>query len=222
MDYQQAMKERHMVHDYQTTPLPKDIVDALKSRIDEWNDKLGLSMLLSTEDESAFGMFTKGRSKGVRNFIVLAGADSDKLDENIGYASADLMLYAQTLGLRTWWIALTYNRGKIKKLVPNSRLVGIVTVGYGAEDGKAHESKTPEEVSTYDGDRPQWFSAGVEAALLAPTAMNKQGFKIEGKGNEVTLTYKGSMPEVDKGIVRFFFETGAGKDNFTWTDGWKA
>ncbi len=35
----------------------------------------------------------------------------------------------------------------------------------------------------------EWFKNGVEAALLAPTALNKQAFTIKGVGNEVSITY---------------------------------
>ncbi|MDO5439854.1 MAG: nitroreductase family protein, partial [Erysipelotrichaceae bacterium] len=55
----------------------------------------------------------------------------------------------------------------------------------------------------------------IEAVLLAPTAVNRQAVKIEGKGNEVTLSYaQGFLGKADLGICRYFFELGAGKENF--------
>ena len=64
---------------------------------------------------------------------------------------------------------------------------------------------------------PQWFIDGVNAALLAPTAINKQAFKITGNGNKVSISYKfGPFDEVDKGIVKYHFELGAGIENFEW------
>ena len=56
-----------------------------------------------------------------------------------------------------------------------------------------------------------------EAALLAPTALNRQKFMLVGEGNKVTLSYApGPMSGSDKGIVKHHFELGAGKENFEW------
>jgi len=74
-------------------------------------------------------------------------------------------------------------------------------------------------VSRYEGSEPEWFSRGVEAALLAPTAMNKQAFMITGKDAVVQVSYKaGAFSDVDRGIIKYFFEQGAGKENFRFAD----
>ena len=57
----------------------------------------------------------------------------------------------------------------------------------------------------------------MEAALFAPTGLNKQRFKITGNQNIVKIEYEGGMfPGIDKGIIKHHFEVGAGKDNFSW------
>ena len=87
----------------------------------------------------------------------------------------------------------------------------------GKTQGVPHKSKRPYQVSNYEGEAPEWFNNGVQAALLAPTALNMQAFTITGKGNTVSLTYKsGPMSGIDKGIVKHHFELGAGKENFEW------
>lgn len=94
-------------------------------------------------------------------------------------------------------------------------MVGILVIGYGATQGRPHKSKTTEDVSTYEGNPPEWFKKGVEAALLAPTAVNRQGFKISGAGNKVNITYKKAPFDMeDLGIVKHHFETAAGDINF--------
>ena len=71
-----------------------------------------------------------------------------------------------------------------------------------------------------DGEVPGWFKAGVEAAILAPTAVNQQKFKfILHEGNRVEAQALRSMVGysiIDLGIVKCHFELGAGTDNFTW------
>lgn len=58
---------------------------------------------------------------------------------------------------------------------------------------------------------------GMEAALLAPTAMNQQKFVMEVEGNTVSAKAgMGFFANVDLGIVKYHFEVGAGKENFVW------
>jgi len=221
MTLQEAMNTRHKVSKYKDTPLSADIVRQLNDRIAAQNQKYGLNMQLITQSKDAMpGIIAMMMSKGVRNYIILAGPDAPDIDEKLGYSSADLMLYAQTLGLNTWWIGGMFSRKNVKKnsnAGDDAKIVGIVVVGYGENQGVPHKSKAASDISSYEGTAPEWFNAGVSAVLLAPTAMNKQAFNIKGKGTEVSMTCdNGSYSDVDLGIGKYHFELGAGKDNFTW------
>ena len=193
MTIKEAMKERHMVRKYVDKEIPEDVVLKLNERIEQNNDKYNLSIKLMLNNDKAVNSIIKLLlAKGVKNYIILAGNESDDLAELLGYSSADIMLYAQTLGLNTWYVGGTFNRG-VSKYVPNKKVIGIVAIGYGVNNGVPHKSKTIEEVSCYDGNMPNWFKEGIEASLLAPTALNKQDYKIIGKGNNVKI-------EIDNGI----------------------
>ena len=71
---------------------------------------------------------------------------------------------------------------------------------------------------------PSWFKKGVEAALLAPTAVNQQKFSFEYIGmsnnrHQVRAKKGFSMigyTQIDLGIAKCHFEIGAGKENFDW------
>jgi len=221
MTLQEAMNTRHKVSKYKDTSLSADIVRQLNDRITAQNQKYGLNMQLITQSKDAMpGIIAMMMSKGVRNYIILAGPDVPGIDEKLGYSSADLMLYAQTLGLNTWWIGGMFSRKNVKKnsnAGDDAKIVGIVVVGYGENQGVPHKSKATSDISSYEGTAPEWFNAGVSAVLLAPTAMNKQAFNIKGKGTDVSMTCdNGSYSDVDLGIGKYHFELGAGKDNFTW------
>lgn len=193
MTIKEAMKERHMVRKYVDKKIPEDLVSKLNERIEENNKKYDLSIKLMLDNDKAVNSIIKLLlAKGVKNYIILAGNDTDDLAEKLGYSSADIMLYAQTLGLNTWYVGGTFNRG-VSKYVPNKKVIGIVAIGYGINNGVAHKSKTLEEVSSYDGTMPEWFKNGILASLLAPTALNKQDYRIVGKGNKVKI-------EIDNGI----------------------
>jgi hypothetical protein len=127
------------------------------------------------------------------------------------------------MGLSTCWVALTFKKRYVRKLVEHgAKLVVVIAIGHGATKGSPHGSKKPEDVSSATNP-PEWYARGIEAALLAPTAMNQQKFEfgLSEAGSDgkpvVTLASKGGpYSSVDLGIVRCHFELGAGAENFSW------
>ena len=185
MDLKEAMQKRHMVRKYIDKSLPDDLINRINERISMNNEKHKLSMKLMINNNKGVNSIMKLiMAKGVNNFIILAGDNSENLDERLGYSGADIMLYAQTLGLNTWWVGGTFNRS-VSQYVENKKVTGIIAIGYGESQGKPHKSKMVEDVSKYNGTViPSWFISGVDGALLAPTALNKQDFMIIGDGNK--------------------------------------
>ena len=216
MTLQEAMKARHMVRKYTDKAIPADIVAKLNDRVKQNNEQYGLSIKLMINDGSAVpGVIKLILAKGVNNFFIMAGPEG--ADERLGYCGADLMLYAQTLGLNTWWVGGTYNRKGAAEKSEGAIPVGIIAVGYGQTQGVPHKTKTADAVSSYVDDVPDWFKEGVDAALLAPTALAKQAFIIKGEGSAVHIDCdNGIFSGVDTGLVKYHFELGAGEENFEW------
>ncbi|MFR2154370.1 MAG: nitroreductase family protein [[Eubacterium] siraeum] len=78
----------------------------------------------------------------------------------------------------------------------------VISLGYGKTHGTPHKSKSPEEVAVIKDDTPEWFINGVNAALLAPTAMNQQKFGFMLDGDKVLAKLKGILSDMDLGIVK--------------------
>lgn len=144
--------------------------------------------------------------------IACIGPDTEDLEEKIGYYGERLVLFLQQLGLNTCWTG-TFNRKAVEaRIDEGERLVITIALGYGKDQGKAHRSKTVEQVSE-GKDFPAWFLDGVEMALLAPTAINQQKFTIclNEDGSVSFRDHKGPFSKVDLGIVRCHFEIGSGR-----------
>lgn len=220
MDIFTAMQNRHSVRSYLPRPLEEDAKTALQREIDTVNRESGLHIQLVTNEPRAFDSFMAhyGKFSGVTNYIALVGKKSGDLEERCGYYGERLVLLAQQMGLNTCWVAMTYKKipGAFQT-APGEKLTVVIALGYGETQGVTHPVKSVEEVAKADGPMPDWFRKGVEAALLAPTAMNQQKFTLALADGKVTA--KAGMAfyaKVDLGIVKYHFELGAGKENFQW------
>lgn len=216
----EAMKERHSVRQYEDRPLDQNAVAALQEEISACNREGGLHIQLVTNEPKAFDGFMAhyGKFSGVRNYIAMIGKKGPDLEEKCGYYGERLVLKAQQLGLNTCWVAMTYSKIKTAFTVADGeKLCIVISLGYGKTNGVPHKSKSADAVAKADGAFPAWFKAGVEAALLAPTAMNQQKFLFTLDGNRVSAKAGfGFYTKIDLGIARYHFEIGAGKGNFKW------
>ncbi|SFU45493.1 nitroreductase family protein [Butyrivibrio sp. M55] len=211
-ELQEALYNRHKVTKYKSQKISEKTLEKLNSFISEINSESDLNFSININDSMCMGFFFKHfASKNACNYVVLTG-DSDNLEEKVGYYGMKFMLYAQSLGLNTWWISDTYNKKYISEKYPNKHIVGIIVFGYGMNNGTPHKSKTMSEVSSYTGNTPEWFKNGVSACLQAPTAMNKQAFFVKGNKNKIVLECSSNKKycKIDKGILKYSFELGAG------------
>ena len=220
METIRIMRERHSVRKYLDREIPPDIRAALDEYTSGLNGKSGLHIQIIYDEPDCFSSFKAkyGGISGCKNYISLVGKKSKDLDEKCGYFGEMLVLKAQELGLNTCWTALSH--GKTKASVSDGEEESIViALGYGVTQGSARRSKKPEDVSNISGDSPEWFRRGVDAALLAPTAINQQKFYFDlHDGNKVSAKSGriGPCLKIDLGIVKYHFELGAGRDSFEW------
>ena len=228
MTIQEAIEARHSVRAYKGQPLAADVVEVLEERIKELNEKGHLHMQLIRNETKAFeGKLAKyGKFRGVNDYIVMAGQKADDLDERIGYYGEQLVLLAQTLGLNTCWVGLSYSKVPGTYVLEAGEVIkAYIAIGYGETQGVSHKIKSVEQVSNANDLTPSWFRQGVEAALLAPTAVIQQKFFFEyipardGKPVRVLAKRNFSLigfTQMDLGIAKCHFEIGAGKENFEW------
>ena len=214
------IKARHSVRQYTETPLEEAVIKELEKEIAACNDEGGLHLQLVKNEPKAFNGFMAhyGKFSGVTNYIALIGPKNEGLDEACGYYGERLVLKAQELGLNTCWVALTYKKvPSAFEIRRGEKLALVIAIGYGKTQGAARKSKTPAEVSNVTADSPQWFKDGVEAALLAPTAVNQQQFRLTLENGAVEAkALRGVCAKVDLGIVKYHFELAAGRENFKW------
>ena len=245
----EAIEQRHSVRQYEDRPLPADVIAELADAIYACNDEGNLHIQLITNEPEAFagGLAKYGKFSGVSNYIAMIGKKANDLEERCGYYGERLVLLAQQLGLNTCWVGMTFQKRKAGYVVGDGeKLVIIIAVGYGATSGHVRKSKNFADVNRTKGEIPTWYRRGVEAALLAPTAMNQQKFAFSyhpvskrevggtamfgpDAGTDLTGVTTDALPgvhaevdgfgffsKVDLGIVRYHFEVGAETEDFRW------
>lgn len=229
MTLYEAIFERHSVRNYLEQPLTEELVCALRGKIEEVNRESGLHVQLVVDEPLAFkGIRSYGKFHGVSDYIVMAGRRTKDLDQLVGYYGEQLVLYAQTLGLNTCWVGMTYGKtAGAFHLEADEKVACVIAVGYGTTQGVRHKIKTVNQVSNASSNTPAWFRQGVEAALLAPTAVNQQKFSFDylgqgADGKGIVRLRKGfsvfGYTRMDSGIARLHFELGAGVENFVWSE----
>ena len=218
MELLEIMKARHSVRQYTAAPIETEKRAALSELAESLNREHGLHVQVLYDEPKCFDSFMAhyGKFTGVQNYIALVGPKGAKLDEKLGYAGAALTLKAQQLGLNTCWVAMSH--GKSRAAVDKGeKLVCLISLGYGETQGVEHTNKALDKVSNLSAASPDWFRAGVQAALLAPTAMNQQKFFFAlGADESVKLSCgSGFYTKLDLGIVKYYFEAISGKTAMT-------
>lgn len=213
MDILEIMKARHSVRQYSRKKIEAEKRETLLTLAAECNKESGLNIQIIFDEPKCFDsmMAHYGKFSGVENYIALVGQKSAGLDEMTGYYGEKLVLKAQELGLNSCWVAMTHGKSaaEIKK---GEKLACIIALGYGITQGTSHQNKPVEQLCNCPANMPEWFSRGMEAALLAPTAMNQQKFYIMLEDGKISAKAgKGFYTKMDLGIVKYHFEAVTGR-----------
>lgn len=224
-----AIKHRTSRRTYVKTPIELDKIHAINQVIANINSESGLHFQL-IEDTSQFLKGLKksyGMFKNVQTVIALVGNKESipNIQMKIGYYGQFLMLECVSLDLGTCWIGGTYDK-KATKTVLNlneqEELYAIISVGKVPEDKTVKEkliSRIGKNKQTVDElllekeePIPMWIQSGIEAARLAPSAVNGKPVRYAYLNKTVMgfVTKKNHNFELlDLGISLAHFELGA-------------
>lgn len=212
MDILQIMESRHSVRQYLDKAIETEKREILNKLTKEINAESGMNIQVIYDEPKCFDsmMAHYGKLTGISNYISVVGKKGSDLDEKAGYYGEKLVLKCQELGLNTCWAAMTHGKSTAK-INKGEKEVIIIALGYGKTQGTPHKNKDISTLAEIDDNSPEWYKLGVKAALLAPTAVNQQKFKIsrEGECAKITAPF-GVLTKLDLGIVKYHFEIASG------------
>lgn len=221
----ETIRERHSVREYDGKPLSRAEFDALGAVVRECTRESSLDIQLVGDNPEVFNVLARfGLIRGCRTHVAFvvddAKAGDVAADEAIGYWGQKIVLAAQDMELNTCWCALCSRKKSRAVVAPGKKIRLIIAVGHGKTQGFPRKTKSVEALSSAEcAKAPAWFAAAMEAAQLAPTAMNNQNFKITLLSDRKTVRIdapKSGLNVIDEGIVRCNFEIAANEAGADW------
>ena len=229
MNIQQTIQARYSVRSYRKEVIAAETQTALQTFLDTLNigplgSSLRFSLLAATEPERAAlrGLGTYGFIHNPTGFIVGAVETGEHALEDYGYGMEQAILEATRLGLGTCWLGGSFTQSSFAQKVGkrNHEIIPAVTAtGYPAPEARQRDlirrraradTRLPWEALFFEGGftrpLPRQIAAADAQALemvrLAPSASNKQPWRIVREGNYWHF-YCQRTPGYGKGSLTF-------------------
>lgn len=234
MTVTEAMRQRRSVRTYTgktldgaAAPKIKDYIGGLKA---PFGAKCRIAMISAVAATGPVKLGTYGFIKGATDYIVLLVEGGGPLaEEGAAYMFEQVILYCTSLGLGTCWFGGSINKSDFAKrltLRPGERIRIVSPVGYAGD--KRHLSLLsvfgsskpkpckPFEANFFDGrfgepltgERADKYFGPLEMVRLAPSANNRQSWRVVKSGDTLHF-YKSpsfGFEDIDLGIALCHFE----------------
>lgn len=229
-----AISKRRSYRSYKNQPIELEKLDSLTKICEEFSKVEARAALYAKGTEGLFkGIIgSYGKISGAPAFAAFIGnPDYPNFLETTGYIGECVVLEAVSIGLSTCWVAGYFHPETVADRVglkPGEQAVAVSAIGYPAETPSRDErlikkitrSGTRKDLMELTSglppeEWPSWVRTALEAARLAPSAVNRQPwrFHVEEDGiiislNDLKDTY--TIPKrLDCGIAMLHLELGA-------------
>ncbi len=173
-----------------------------------------------------------GKVRGAPALIAFIGDKDDPyVQEKVGYLGEGIILEATAMGLATCWVGGFFRPKVAASFVGTAeteRVLAVTPVGHAAEDlsleertmtgfGRSHRRKPLAELVTGldQTELPHWMKSALEAARIAPSAINRQPWRFYVEPHSITVSVDnprftfGISKRLDCGIAMLHIEVAA-------------
>lgn len=225
-----ALRVRRSRRSYDGTPVVPGDLDALEElarRFRPWPDAR-VAVIREAPPSVFVGIVgSYGGVSGAPSALAFIGRQAAG-PEKVGYTGQALVLEATSRGLGTCWVGGLFEAAPVKRLVEvgaGERVFAVSPIGhptaapsrkervlFGA--GRPKHRKPLEEIAPGCASWPEWARRAVEAAQVAPSAMNRQPWQFAYESGALVVRTVGlSTPRIsrrlDCGIAMLNAEVGA-------------
>ncbi|MBW3080775.1 nitroreductase family protein [Bifidobacterium saguinibicoloris] len=246
-----AVNIRTAVRAYDDEPIDDDMARQIDMTLDPLNLIGGLDLQLVRDQPKVFAEANaSGHLTNAANYLAVVGPkDDEEARERAGFYTERAVLAATLRGLGTLWVAGSWDRAEAARhcRIRNSEELYLgVVIGH-PEHHVERMAKSYEELAEFQRTHrptktfeqftagmsaeareaaPAWFRAGVEAAMKAPSAMNRQPVTFTYDADDDTAAAHIDPAAGDEhwasndlGIAKLHFQIGAGQGRWAWGDG---
>jgi nitroreductase len=226
---------RRSRRDYRQEPLPVEMKYTLKKTCRDFRPFEGIRAELLTENVSHIFNFiaaSYGTIRGVQSLFAFIGdIKNPQVHAQLGFTGQGLVLEATALGLGTCWVTGTFRMSKLRQLIPleeNERIMAVSPLGFATlhiplreriMGGMINHAKRKPLRSLISGIKkkewPDWMENALEAARLAPSAMNRQPWRFHVEKDSITFYHQKGLLDrhtssrLDCGIAMLNMEVAA-------------
>jgi len=146
-----------------------------------------------------------GKVKGAPAFIAFIGnMDSPNVQEQLGYLGEGIILEATTLNLATCWVGGFFRPELAASLAGTNKgekVLAVTPIGYAWQDwsieekimagfGRNHLRRPLAEIvgGLEESKWPDWMRMALNAARLAPSAVNRQPWRFQLEPESITVS----------------------------------
>jgi len=234
--WRRAIEERHSRRSFGDKRIESETLVRLESLCETISTSADGVRVVVVPEMSA-GVFkgivgAYGKVNGAPSGLLFIGnTATTHVDERVGYHGEAAVLEATSLGLDTCWVGGFFSRDKAEAyavLSPDEQIFAVSPLGYAVASSTftekmmkgmagSHKRKPLEEIAPgiESGGWPEWAVDGVNAARLAPSAVNRQPWRFRLEDGAVVVyldepkdTYR-IAKRLDCGIAMLHFEAAA-------------
>lgn len=226
----QTVRQRYSCRAYAPTPLSETERRGMAELLAAASGPSGTPLRFRLQaaepgDASALrGLGTYGFIRGATAYVIGVAGPGPYALEDFGHALERITLGATALGLGSCWLGGSFSRSRFARAIevrPEETLPAVLALGHpasGAEAGwmrkaVAGNARLPWNELFFDGDfgtplakdRAGAFEAPLEALRLAPSASNKQPWRVVREGDRYHLFLR-RTPGYNGGLMKLLLK----------------
>jgi len=203
-----AIHHRSSRRNYDSTDLEPDLLSHMQEICRDFRPFPQARAKLATQSldeifKGAIGHY--GKIKGAPALIAFIGnMDDPYIQEKVGYLGEGIILEATAIGLATCWVG-GFFRPKVAASIigtnENERVLAVTPIGHAVKDfspqerimtgfARSHRRKLLAELVTglEPVEWPHWMKSAMDAAALAPSAINRQPWRFYVEPYSITVS----------------------------------
>lgn len=203
-----AIEKRRSRRLFNPKPVDPNLLTKLNTICEEFRPFRGVrAVMVNNSSDRVFkgAISNYGKIKGAPAFIAFIGKLEDpNIEEKVGYSGEGIILEATAINLGTCWVGVSFRPEVAESLAiikENEKVFAVTPIGYVMEEwsieekimtgfGWTHKRKSLTELVTGIEELkwPLWLKTALEAARVAPSAVNRQPWRFKVEINSITIS----------------------------------